>query len=117
VWSSILWNPILTYRSLPIARILGIPLTYAGNGKGRQDDNSATIDKIDNDRGYIKGNVLICSWKANRLKNNASAHELLALGDLYRRGEKSNALLYFTTTIPQAPLQENELCDFYWRAK
>jgi len=35
--------------------ILGIPLTYAGNGKGRQTDASATVDKIDNDRGYIKG--------------------------------------------------------------
>ena len=97
--------------------ILGIPLQYAGNGKGRQTDSSATIDKIDNDRGYITGNVLICSWKANRMKSDAGADELLALGNFYRRGENSNDLLYFATTIPKAPLQENELCDFYWKAK
>jgi hypothetical protein len=83
--------------------ILGIQLNYGGNGKQRADDNSATIDRIDNSLGYIKGNVLICSWKANRMKSNASADELLALGNFYKRGSSANSLLYFTTTIPQAP--------------
>jgi len=66
--------------------ILGIPLTYGGNGTSRQSDSSATIDEIDNDRGYLKGNVLICSWKANRMKSDASADELLRLGNFSKRG-------------------------------
>ncbi len=83
--------------------ILGIPLTYAGNGKGRQDDNSATIDKINNGQGYVRGNAIIVSWKANRMKSNATTEELLALGRFYKRGSSANSLLYFTTIIPELP--------------
>jgi len=60
--------------------ILGIPLQYAGNGKGRQDDNSATMDKINNDQGYVRGNAIIVSWKANRMKSDAGADELSGWG-------------------------------------
>lgn len=84
--------------------ILGVPLRYGGNGKGRQDDNSATIDRIDNSKGYVKGNVLIVSWRANRLKNDANAEELLRLGRFYQRDSTSDGLLYFTTFIPEAPI-------------
>jgi len=76
--------------------ILGIPLQYAGNGKGRQDDNSATMDKINNDQGYVRGNAIIVSWKANRMKSNATTDELLALGRFYkaRKLDQFPALLH-----------------------
>jgi hypothetical protein len=48
-------------------------------GAERQD-NSPSLDRIDNTKGYVKGNVRIVSWRANRLKGNATDEELAALG-------------------------------------
>jgi len=50
-------------------------LNYGGNGKQRANDNSATIDRIDNGLGYVKDNVLIVSWRANRLKSDGTAED------------------------------------------
>jgi len=47
--------------------ILNIPLFVS---KGRPSDNSPSIDRIDNTRGYIPGNIIVCSWKANSVKND-----------------------------------------------
>lgn len=38
--------------------------------------NSFSLDRIDNDRGYIPGNVWIISMRANFIKNNANLEEL-----------------------------------------
>lgn len=40
--------------------------------------NSPSLDRIDPERGYVKGNVWIISHKANAIKNNAT-HEQLRL--------------------------------------
>jgi len=37
------------------------------------------LDRIDNNKGYIKDNVWVISRKANTIKNNASLEELKAL--------------------------------------
>lgn len=31
-------------------------------------DDNRTVDRIDNRKGYVKGNVVACTWKANNLK-------------------------------------------------
>ena len=36
---------------------------------------SPSIDRICNDKGYVKGNVWIVSHKANTMKNNGTAEE------------------------------------------
>lgn len=45
---------------------------------GDKDDyeSSPSLDRIDNSKGYIKGNVWVISKKANSMKNSASAKEL-----------------------------------------
>ena len=44
-----------------------------------------SIDRIDSDRGYVKGNIRVISRRANILKNNASVEEMtLILADLIR---------------------------------
>ncbi len=59
--------------------ILGIELNYEGTqGKGFFND-SPSIDRIDSTKGYIKGNVMIISWRANRIKADSTVEELRKL--------------------------------------
>lgn len=71
--------------------ILGIPIE-AGNGRRcdvpKKDimlvgakNSSPSIDRIDNSKGYVKGNIRVISWRANYLKNNATLNELILLGE------------------------------------
>jgi hypothetical protein len=53
--------------------ILGIELQF---NTGKAKDNSYSIDRIDNNKGYIKGNIQIISFKANTIKNNANFKEI-----------------------------------------
>jgi hypothetical protein len=55
--------------------ILGIPLFRT---PGTRTDNSPSLDRIDNNLGYVKGNVWVISTKANIMKSNASPDELKA---------------------------------------
>jgi hypothetical protein len=54
---------------------LNLELT-AKKGIGRAD-SQMSLDRIDPDKGYVKGNVSVISYKANRMKNDASINELL----------------------------------------
>ena len=38
--------------------------------------NSPSIDRVDNSRGYVPGNVAIICWRCNELKRNATPEEL-----------------------------------------
>jgi len=60
--------------------ILNIPL----NSNNKQSDNSYSIDRIDSDKGYEIDNIIVVSWKANRLKNNATAEEMQKISDFYK---------------------------------
>lgn len=64
--------------------VLGIKLNPRNRGVGYHPD-SPSVDRIDNDKGYVKGNVRIISARANLLKNDATIEELtLVLEDLKR---------------------------------
>lgn len=43
-------------------------------------DIHPSIDRIDSSKGYIKGNVWIISHRANRVKSDATADELVKIG-------------------------------------
>lgn len=59
--------------------ILGIPLH--SNWGGSACDNSPSLDRIDSAKGYVPGNVMIISFRANTLKNNATLEELKLVTD------------------------------------
>jgi len=57
---------------------------HFGKNKPRKHwDNSPSIDRIDSSKGYTKDNVVVISWRMNRLKNNATPKELRLLADFY----------------------------------
>lgn len=53
--------------------ILDIPLVRHGPGLF---DDMPSIDRVIPELGYVPNNVNIISWKANRLKNNATLEEV-----------------------------------------
>lgn len=65
-----------------VCPILGIPLVISdGTGKpgGRMD--SPSLDRIDNEKGYVKGNVQVISHMANSMKFTANKEQLLAFAN------------------------------------
>jgi hypothetical protein len=54
-------------------RILGIPLVM---GDKYAHDNSPSLDRIIPELGYVKGNIMVISHKANTIKSNANIEEL-----------------------------------------
>lgn len=45
--------------------------------------NSPSLDRLVPSIGYVRGNVAVVSWKANRAKNNLTARELRHLAIFY----------------------------------
>jgi len=52
-----------------------------GSGKQMRWDASATLDRIRPNLGYVRGNIAVISWRANRLKSDASSVDLRAIAD------------------------------------
>ena len=68
--------------------VLGIKLKVnSGSGAGGKDD-SYSLDRIDNTKGYIKGNVQVISHKANSMKSTATADELIKFAEWIMRTYK-----------------------------
>lgn len=52
--------------------VLGIELDWFAESR---QENSPSLDRLDSNKGYIKGNVAIISWRASRIKNNGTKDE------------------------------------------
>lgn len=60
-----------------ICPVLGIPVVLQQtDGPRKRNDNTPSLDRIIPELGYIKNNVEMISWRANRLKNDAKLYEL-----------------------------------------
>lgn len=71
-----------------VCPVLGIPLI---KGDGKRHDNSPTLDRIDNSKGYVKGNVMVISHRANLLKNSASIQEVVLILEYMRKYQPKDA--------------------------
>lgn len=63
-----------------ICPIFSIPLVYDNT---KTQSNSPSLDRIDPTKGYIPGNVHVISWRANRIKSNATKEELKMLAEYF----------------------------------
>ena len=59
----------------------GWPLEFerGGNYKGNKNPNGCTIDRIDNDKGYIPGNIQLACCLPNYLKGDMDITEFRTL--------------------------------------
>ncbi len=56
--------------------VLGIKIEKNPDAITKNSPNLPTLDRVDNNKGYIKGNIKVISYRANALKNNATLEEL-----------------------------------------
>jgi hypothetical protein len=73
------WNLVFNDLEWPlVCPILGLELDYFCSVR---TENSVSFDRIDNEKGYVKGNVVVMSWRANRIKNDGTAEEHQKIAD------------------------------------
>lgn len=77
--------------------VLGMKLSRKNS---KQKDNSPSLDRIDNTKGYVKGNVIVVSYKANRLKSDATMPELQHVVNFYTKLLENRYLAYKYNSAP-----------------
>lgn len=65
--------------------VLGIRLRPT---KGRAGPASPSLDRINPKRGYVRGNVVVVSWRVNEIKSDATPDELERIAGFYRQLSK-----------------------------
>jgi len=60
----------------PVCPVFGTPFSYGERG---DCPDAPSLDRIDNSKGYVKGNVCVISNRANKVKGDASLSELEAV--------------------------------------
>lgn len=62
--------------------VLGIELK---RGTVKCRDASPSLDRIIPSKGYVPGNIVVVSFRANRIKNNSTVEELLLTAAFYEK--------------------------------
>lgn len=70
--------------------VLGIPIRMENK---QASDNSLSIDRINSKKGYSFDNCIFVSWRANKLKSDATLNELVRIAEYYSTIEKESLLL------------------------
>ena len=82
----------LTIDDMPtvpgVCPVLGIAIRRS---LGRFTDSSPSLDRIRPALGYVQGNVRVVSWRANRIRTDATAAELLLVAEDAARLEMAHA--------------------------
>lgn len=73
--------------------VLGIKLSHSEREAGGFHDASPTLDKFVPALGYVPGNIAVISWRANKLKGDATTAELQAVASWMAAQEKGARLV------------------------
>lgn len=65
--------------------VLGVTLDYTVGKGGVCNDNSPSFDRINPDKGYVSGNVIVVCNLANRIKSNATVDQLKRVAAFYEQ--------------------------------
>jgi hypothetical protein len=63
--------------------VFGVRLERVGDRT--HGDWSPSMDRVDSTKGYVPGNVIVVSMRANRIKSNATPEELQQIARFYGR--------------------------------
>ena len=69
---------------------LGMPFKVGYEGGV---SNSPSLDRIDNSKGYIKGNVVWVSMLANTIKTSATPEQIIRVGEFYKQLDGDNPFM------------------------
>ena len=76
-------SDVCPYLNIPIKKYARDKASSGQTGCRHQDAKS--LDRIDSSKGYVPGNIIVCSWRANRMLSDFTAEELLlAASSFYR---------------------------------
>ena len=67
----------ITYSDITVPELCPVFNKPLVKSKGKATGYSPSLDRIDNSKGYIKGNIQVLSNKANAMKANATKEELI----------------------------------------
>lgn len=89
--------------------VLNMPLRWGWQhgGRGYRDD-SPSIDRLDPELGYVPGNVVVVSHRANRLRSDAAVWELEAILEFYREALDGRDSVPF---VDQRPVDRHPQTD------
>lgn len=83
-----------------VCPVLGIPLAYGPKGSQGPRADSATIDRIENSLGYVPGNLIIISGRANRKKGELSLADIRTLASTrfpgYDQDDFSRIVMFYS---------------------
>jgi len=86
------WECTITHEDIRIPEhcpVLGIKLK---NGVGKFCDASPSVDRLDSSKGYTPDNILVISYRANRIKCDANLSEILLVADYMLKHSKIGAV-------------------------
>ena len=72
------------YPSDMICPVLGFEMSPGLDENGRSD-TSPSLDRIIPEKGYVQGNVVVVSMRANTLKRDATLEEIRKVADFYEK--------------------------------
>ena len=72
------------YPSDMICPVLGFEMSVGLDENGRPD-TSPSLDRIIPEKGYVQGNVVVVSTRANVIKSNATPEEIRKVADFYEK--------------------------------
>lgn len=78
--------------------VLGIPL-IRNYGKGHSSHNSPSVDRIIPELGYVKGNVIVISVLANRIKQDATPEQIIRVGKFFEQKRISSISTNYTQDL------------------
>ena len=64
--------------------VLGVNMEISKLGS-KNNDSTASIDRIDPKKGYVKDNIIVVSMRANRIKTDATVDEIRKVADFYEK--------------------------------
>ena len=76
-------SDVCPYLNIPIKKYPRDKASKGQTGPAHQDAKS--LDRIDPSKGYVPGNIIVCSWRANRMLSDFTAQEMLIAASSFFR--------------------------------